>query len=244
MSEWFEVWFNTEEYLEVYQHRNEADAKELVQLILKNVSLDRNASVLDLACGAGRHSILFAKRGFKVTAVDLSDNLLRVAKKSAEKNKVNIDFLKTDLRQFSVCKSFDLIVNLFTSFGYFECDAENLKLFETVNKYLSPSGYFVLDYFNKTFIENNLVKESRDNFNHCTLVQKRHIEKKRVIKDIYINGNGTTAHYKESVRMFSREELISAIENEGMKIRNVFGGFKAEEFDEINSPRIIIIAQK
>ena len=90
MSEWFEVWFNTDEYLDVYQHRNEADANALVQLILKNVNLDRNASVLDLACGAGRHSILFAKRGFKVTAVDLSDNLLRVAKKSAEKNKVSI----------------------------------------------------------------------------------------------------------------------------------------------------------
>ena len=244
MSEWFEVWFNTEEYLEVYQHRNEADAKELVQLILKNVSLDRNASVLDLACGAGRHSILFAKRGFKVTAVDLSDNLLRVAKKSTEKNKVNIDFLKSDLRQFAFCKSFDLIVNLFTSFGYFECDAENLKLFETVNKYLAPSGYFVLDYFNKTFIENNLVKESRDNFRQISLVQKRHIEKNRVIKDIYINRNGTTARYKESVRMFSREELISAIEKAGLKIRNVFGGFKAEEFDEMNSQRIIIIAQK
>lgn len=244
MSEWFEVWFNTDEYLDVYQHRNEADANALVQLILKNVSLDRNASVLDLACGAGRHSILFAKRGFKVTAVDLSDNLLRVAKKSAEKNKVNIDFLKSDLRQFAFCKSFDLIVNLFTSFGYFECDAENLKLFETVNKYLSPSGYFVLDYFNKTFIENNLVKESRDNFKHSSLVQKRHIENKRVIKDIYINRNGTTERYKESVRMFSREELISAIEKAGLQIRNVFGGFKAEEFDEMNSQRIIIIAQK
>jgi 2-polyprenyl-3-methyl-5-hydroxy-6-metoxy-1,4-benzoquinol methylase len=244
MGEWFEDWFNTDEYLEVYQHRNEADARELVQLILKSVNLSKNASVLDLACGAGRHSIFFAKRGYKVTAVDLSDNLLRVAKKSAERNKVSIDFLKADLRHFSTNRNFDLIVNLFTSFGYFESDAENLKLFETVNKYLSPSGYFVLDYFNKTFIENNLVKESRDNFKYCTLVQKRHIEKKRVIKDIYINGNGTTAHYKESVRMFSREELISAIENEGMKIRNVFGGFKAEEFDEINSPRIIIIAQK
>jgi cyclopropane fatty-acyl-phospholipid synthase-like methyltransferase len=244
MGEWFEDWFNTDEYLEVYQHRNEADARELVQLILKSVNLSKNASVLDLACGAGRHSIFFAKRGYKVTAVDLSDNLLRVAKKSAERNKVSIDFLKADLRHFSTNRNFDLIVNLFTSFGYFESDAENLKLFETVDKYLNPAGYFVLDYLNKTFIENNLVKESRDNLKHCSLVQKRHFEKNRVTKDIYINRNGTIAHYKESVRMFSREELISAIGKAGMKIRNIFGGFKSEEFDEMNSQRIIIIAQK
>jgi SAM-dependent methyltransferase len=244
MSEWFEEWFNTDEYLDVYRHRNDADAKELVQLILKFVNLSRSASVLDLACGTGRHAVLFDKRGFKVTAVDLSDNLLRVAKKSAERNKVNIDFLKADLRHFSVSKSFNLIVNLFTSFGYFDSDAENLKLFDTVNKYLSPSGYFVLDYFNKTFIENNLVRESRDNFKHSTLVQKRHIEKKRVIKDIYINRNGTSTHYMESVRMFGREELISAISKAGLQIKNIFGGFKAEAFDEMNSPRIIIIAQK
>lgn len=244
MAEWFEEWFNTDEYLDVYRDRNNAEAKELVELILKFININPKGEVLDLACGAGRHSILFAQKGFKVTSVDLSEKLLSVAKRTAEENNVEIDFIKSDLRNFSTDKTFDLVLNLFTSFGYFEDDKENLRLFDIAFKYLKNSGYFVLDYFNKTYLENNLVKESKDNFEHCTLVQKRHIENNRVIKDIFINRNGKNIHFRESVRMFSKKELISAVEDAGFKVSNIFGGFSAEDFDDMNSQRIIIIAQK
>ncbi len=244
MAEWFEVWFNTAEYLDVYKHRNEAEAKVLVELILRFVNLSSNADVLDLACGAGRHSILLAEKGFNVTAVDLSENLLKVAKKSAEENNVRVKFIKSDIRNFTIDKPFDLVVNLFTSFGYFKEDKENFKLFEIASKYLKPSGYFVLDYFNTTYITRNLVKDSEDHFENCTLVQKRRIENNRVIKDIYVNKNGTKNHYMESVRMYNKNALISAIEMAGLRIKNIFGGFNAEKFDETNSPRIIIVSQK
>ncbi len=244
MAEWFEEWFNTDEYIDVYRDRNNAEAKELVELILKFININPKGEVLDLACGAGRHSILFAQKGFKVTSVDLSEKLLSVAKRTAEENNVEIDFIKSDLRNFSTDKTFDLVLNLFTSFGYFEDDKENLRLFDIAFKYLKNSGYFVLDYFNKTYLENNLVKESKDNFEHCTLVQKRHIENNRVIKDIFINRNGKNIHFRESVRMFSQKELISAVEDAGFKVSNIFGGFSAEDFDDMNSQRIIIIAQK
>ena len=244
MAEWFEEWFDTDEYLDVYRHRNDAEAKELVKLILRSVDVPNKAEVLDLACGTGRHSIIFAQKGFNVTAVDLSDKLLCVAKKSAEVNKVKIDFIKSDIRNFSVDKKFSLIINLFTSFGYFNDDEENFLLFEISFKYLKEAGYFVLDYFNKTYLEQNLVDESKDKFEHCTLIQKRHIENNRVIKDIYINGNGKEKHYMESVRMYGRDELVLRIEKAGLKIKNIYGGFEGEDFDEANSQRIIIIAQK
>lgn len=244
MSEWFEEWFNTDEYLDVYRHRNDVEAKKLVQLILKFVEIQPEAEVLDLACGTGRHSIIFAQKGFNVTAVDLSDKLLCVAKKSAEENKVKIDFIKSDIRNFSVDKKFNVIINLFTSFGYFNDDKENFMLFDIASKYLKKSGYFILDYFNKTYLEQNLVDESKDKFEHCTLIQKRHFENNRVVKDIYINGNGKEKHYVESVRMYSRNELVSGIEKAGLKVKNIFGGFEGEDFDEANSQRIIIIVQK
>ena len=100
MTEWFEEWFNTEDYLNVYQHRNDEDAERLVNLILANTILDHNAEVIDLACGNGRHSIHFAECGYNVKAVDLSENLLCVARKSAESlglkiKFVNCFFLKT-----------------------------------------------------------------------------------------------------------------------------------------------------
>ena len=171
MSDWFEDWFNTKEYLEVYRHRNESEAKELVSIILNSIQIPENGSVLDLACGAGRHSIYFAQKGYDVTAVDLSQNLLLVAKEAALENKVNIEFIQSDIRYFSSGKKFDLIVNLFTSFGYFETDSENFMLFEIVKKYLNNSGYFVLDYLNKTYVQNNLVKESTDMLGKGKIIQ-------------------------------------------------------------------------
>ena len=81
--EWFEHWFNSKEYLNVYKHRDDKDAEELVNLVLNNISLSNDSQLLDLAAGSGRHDILFAKRGFNVTAVDLSENLLSLAEENA-----------------------------------------------------------------------------------------------------------------------------------------------------------------
>ncbi|MGA7837307.1 MAG: class I SAM-dependent methyltransferase [Ignavibacteriaceae bacterium] len=244
MKEWFEDWFNTEEYLNVYRHRNEAEAKQLVDLLLKFISIPQEGNVLDLACGAGRHALLFAQKGYQVTAVDLSDKLLQVAKKTAEENKINIDFIKSDIRYFSTDKKFDLILNLFTSFGYFENDEENFKLFDIAYSQLEKDGYFVLDYFNSNFVKENLVEESVDELNNLKLIQKRHIENKRVIKDIIIRKNGSEQSFCESVRMYNKNELVSAIENAGLKIKHILGGFEGEDFDEEKSQRIIIISKK
>ncbi|MCU0333149.1 MAG: methyltransferase domain-containing protein, partial [Ignavibacteriaceae bacterium] len=80
---WYKDWFNSENYLRVYSHRNQEEAERLVDLIAKILNLPANSSVLDMACGAGRHAVTFAKMGYKVTAVDLSNLLISEAKKNA-----------------------------------------------------------------------------------------------------------------------------------------------------------------
>ena len=77
---WYQDWFNSEDYLKVYRHRDSAEAKMLVNLILKNTSLSENSDILDMACGAGRHAFAFALKGFNVTAVDFSERLISEAK--------------------------------------------------------------------------------------------------------------------------------------------------------------------
>ena len=124
-SEWYKDWFNTDEYLLVYKHRDRSEAEILKNLVLKNVEREKVKLVLDMACGSGRHAISFAQAGFDVTAIDLSENLLNVAKSNAEKEKVNVDFILSDIRKFNPEKKFDLVLNLFTSLGYFEKDEEN-----------------------------------------------------------------------------------------------------------------------
>ncbi len=244
MAEWFEEWFNTEEYLNVYRHRNDEDAERLVDLILSNIELVEGADIIDLACGSGRHSILFAERGFNVTAVDLSENLLNVARVAAGSLGLDINFVNADLRNFCITSKFNLAVNLFTSFGYFESDAENFSLFTNARDLLNPGGYFVIDYFNADFVRKNLVSHSEDTFDGKRIIQDRKIVGDRVVKNITIANNGTRKNFKESVRMYSYSELISEIGKSGLKIYEIFGDFDGSKFDLNSSPRIIIISGK
>jgi SAM-dependent methyltransferase len=244
MTEWFEEWFNSKEYLDVYQHRNETDARKLFDLIIANIQIPINGKVMDLACGPGRHSILFAHKGFKVTGVDLSDNLLKVAGLAARKEKLDIKFVEADLRHIELEDKFDLVVNLFTSFGFFDNDEDNFSIFKTASKLLLPGGYFVFDFLNSSFIENNLVRESSEVKPHEKIIQKRRIEGDRVIKDIIIHHNGTVKTFYESVKLYRKEELDRAIRDNGLAIKKTFGDFSGSDFIEAASPRIIIIAQK
>ena len=208
MTEWFKEWFNTDEYLYVYRHRNDVEAEKLVNLILMNTKIKENAEVIDLACGTGRHSILFAEKGFNVTAVDLSENLLNVARTSAGNLGLKINFLNSDLRKFCINSKFDLALNLFTSFGYFETDYENFSLFSGAFNLLKDNGYFVIDYFNSNYVKKNIISHSEDSFNGKRIIQDRKIIENRVIKDIVVAKNGSRKNYtgnQTSSMMLSRE---------------------------------------
>lgn len=244
MTEWFEEWFSTEEYLNIYRHRNDADAERLVNLILANVNLDQRADVIDLACGYGRHSILFADKGFNVTAVDLSEKLLRMASQAAESQDLRISFVNGDLRKFCITSKFDLAVNLFTSFGYFETDDENFSLFSIAYGLLNEGGYFVIDYFNADYLRYNLIPHSEAILSEEKIIQERRIVGNRVVKDIIIKKNGIRKNFRESVRMYTVSELRDRLERSGFRVVNMYGDFDGSEFDLNSSPRIIIISRK
>jgi len=242
--EWFKDWFNTQEYLNVYQHRNESDAEEHVKLILENVEISSGAKILDMACGAGRHAIIFARKIFNVTAVDLSENLISIAERSAQNENLKINFVQSDIRNFESSNKFNLVINLFTSFGYFETDEENFSVLKKAYDLLVDDGYFVLDFFNSEFLQNNLVEFSEENLDEAEIHQFRKIKDKRVTKKIVITKNGNISQFEESVRMFTKDELTDAIQNIGFDIYKTFGDFFGNEFDNLNSPRLIMICKK
>ncbi len=241
---WYEEWFNTKEYLEVYKNRDEAEADTLASLILSETNPVNAANILDMAAGAGRHAIIFAKRGFNVTAVDLSENLLNIAKENAVENNVKINFILSDIRNFDSTVKFDLVLNLFTSFGYFDFDEENFELFEKAYSLLKNGGFFVLDYLNRNYLESNLVSNSHEKISGTEIIQHRSIKGNRVVKDIIIRKNGQVKEYFESVRMFSFRELQVALKNTGFKIESTFGDLDGKQFVLESSPRVIIIARK
>lgn len=241
---WYKDWFNSEHYLRVYSHRDQSEAERLVELISKNLNLNANPSVLDMACGAGRHAVAFAKLGFKVTAIDLSQRLISEAKLSAEQAATEIDFVLSDILEYESNKRFDLVINLFTSIGYFENDEENYAVIEKAYNHLKPDGYFVIDYFNKDFLMKNLVPTTVFSENGLKITQNRSIEGTRVIKKIIIENNDHNEQFYESVRLFSYEEILFSIKKAGFTIFKQYGDYFGNDYVSETSPRLIIFVVK
>jgi len=241
---WYKEWFNSEYYLKVYSHRNQTEAERLVELIAKFWNLKANSSVLDMACGAGRHALIFAKFGYKVTAVDLSQRLISEAKKNAEQESIEIEFVISDILDFEFSKKFDLAVNLFTSIGYFEKDNENFAVIKKANDLLNYGGYFVLDYFNKDFLLKNLVPTTIFSENGLKITQNRSIEGARVVKKITIDNSGSSEEFYESVRVYSYDEISKYVEDAGFNIVKQYGDYFGNNYEVESSPRLIIFAVK
>jgi SAM-dependent methyltransferase len=240
MKDWFKDWFNSEEYLNVYEHRDNDDAQKLLDLIIRETNLARNSSVLDAACGAGRHSMNLMLRGFKTTGFDLSKLLLKKAKCDAALQNIEIDLFCADIRNIYLRKKFDLIINLFTSFGYFDNDSENFCFVKTAFDLLNEKCYYVLDYLNANYVINNLVPETIRESGDKKIVERRRIEEGRVVKEITVYNGIKKNSYLESVRLFSKEKIIREIEKIGFNVDKLFGDYSGSVFNENESPRLIL----
>lgn len=157
MTEWYEKSFG-EDYLVVYKHRDFGGARKEVERMISWLGLPPGSKVLDLCCGMGRHSLALAEAGYEVTGVDLSEVLLREAR--SQKGAEQVTWLRSDMRDLPLTGGFDAVVNLFTSFGYFEEDEEQVKVLREIYRMLKPGGKFVIDYLNPAYVIRHLVPHS------------------------------------------------------------------------------------
>ncbi|MBU0473029.1 MAG: class I SAM-dependent methyltransferase [Bacteroidetes bacterium] len=244
MKEWYKDWFDSDFYLKVYSHRDKSDAEKLLKLILNNISLPPNANILDAACGNGRHSNNFSQLGYNVVGFDLSKSLLKVAQKNKLINNSKINYLCSDIRLIPLKTSFDLILNLFTSFGYFESDEDNFSLVKFASTHLSENGYFILDYLNPNYVINNLVKSSQKNINNMKIIENRKIINNRVEKEIVISDSKNKHRFLESVRLYSLNEILSVFTKYGFNIVETFGDYSENIYNKDESERMIIIFKR
>lgn len=126
---WFKNWFNTHYYHLLYQHRDDVEAQAFVARLLSNLALKPQADILDLACGKGRHARFMAQQGYHVVGIDLSEASIAEAQQWANEQ---LQFYVQDMREVFRTDSFDLVCNLFTSFGYFEQNGDNLRTLQAV----------------------------------------------------------------------------------------------------------------
>jgi len=253
-SEWFIDWFSSQDYLDLYKHRDDNDAKKIVSLITKHIKLEKDAKVLDLPCGNGRHSLLFAKNGFDVTGIDLSDFLICQAKKKLAKEysayKSKLHFENGDMRNFSGKlrhkNKFSLAVNLFTSFGYFEKHSENEKVIRSISNSLQSNGWFVFDFLNREYLRRNLVSFDKKKVNGKLILQHRYIKGNFIYKKIFLIGKSLADvnEFTERVYLYSLKQMEKMFERSSLKIKNIFGDYAGSKFNIKASPRLIIFARK
>lgn len=241
---WFNDWFNSKFYLKVYSHRDETEAERLVNLIIRELELNSGTKVLDMACGSGRHAVIFAKRGYEVIAVDLSKLLISEAEKNADENNVKIKFVLSDILKFQTESRYKIVLNLFTSFGYFDSDEENFQVIKKAYDLVEDDGYFVLDYFNKNYLLKNLIPITVFSENGYRITQNRTIRENRVRKNITIENKDSVVEFYESVRVYSYEEISEFISKVGFKIDYKYGDYDGNHFNLDSSPRLIFFARK
>jgi SAM-dependent methyltransferase len=242
MKAWYETHFQ-EEYLTIYKQRDEQVEQELETLLPYLPDL-RGKKVLDLCCGYGRHSRYLAGLGARVTGVDLSAPLL----KEAISQSVNepIQYMRCDMREIPIQNEMDLVLNLFTSFGYFDSNKENEAVLKKVYQALKPGGIFLFDYLNPSFVKQHLVPFSRETVGGKEITQYRTIEKGKVNKTIFVTDleSATKKQFEEKVKLYSMQHLKKMMERNGLDIVHTFGDYNASPFHNRDAPRTIFICRK
>lgn len=242
-KQWFKDWFNSPYYHLLYNNRDNREAASFIDKLLEYLQPSPGATMLDVACGRGRHSRYLADKGYFVTGIDLSINSINHAKKLENDH---LSFFQHDMRLPFRVNYFDTAFNFFTSFGYFESQRENDNALRTIRNALKPGGRLVLDYLNSTYVAEHLVpSEVTEKENVVFDIQREvvdgHFHKQVNILDRTLLRRAT---FTESVCAYTLADFAEMFARQGLEITEVFGDYHFNAYNAHLSPRLIIIATK
>jgi SAM-dependent methyltransferase len=234
---WYASWFDTPYYHILYKDRNYREAQIFMDNLTHYLNLPEKAKVLDLACGKGRHSIYLNQLGFDVIGADLSENSIAEANKNANDS---LHFVVHDKRE-PFEQKFDAIFNLFTSFGYFENVADNIKTLSAIKQSLSEYGFAVIDFMNAHQVIENLIPEETKEVDGIVFHIKRFVIDGFIIKEIDFETEGKKFHFTENVRAYTLEDFQSMMNETGIYLLDTFGDYKLKKYHKNTSERLIMI---
>lgn len=238
---WFKDWFNSPFYHILYKDRDEDEAGVFIENLMEFLKLKDSASVIDLPCGKGRHAIKINQLGYEVLGLDLSPESIEEARKSANEK---LRFDVHDMRCIYPITDVDLVLNLFTSFGYFHNTADNLKTLNSIRKMLKYRGILVIDFLNATKVLKHLVDKEVKTVDDVTFNIKRDYHEGFIYKNISFEHMNKPYSFTEKVQALELRDFEFLLGNAGFEIRNIFGNYQLKPFRKDESERLIIVAQK
>lgn len=238
--EWFSTWFNSPYYHLLYDQRDDEEAEAFIRELCSRLALNAGASVLDLACGAGRHSRVLHDLGYTVWGADLSPNSISEASKHAGEG---LSFFVHDMRD-PLPQVYDAIFNLFTSFGYFDTVAANAQVLRSVYNALVPGGILVIDFMNAERVVRELKPRQEIRKGDVVFHIKREVVNGRIVKTIAFEACGQSFFFQEKVQALVLVDFQTLLQDAGFSISNLYGNYNLDSFDPLTSDRLILICQK
>ncbi len=234
---WYASWFDTPYYHVLYKDRNHTEASDFMDNLTNYLSLEKGEKILDLACGKGRHSIYLNRLGYDVTGVDLSENSIQYA------SQFENDTLK--FRVHDMCRpyseKFSAVFNLFTSFGYFDKEEDNLSTIKAIKSDLNDRGFGVIDFMNVEYVITNLVPEESKEVNGIVFYIKRYVEDGYIFKEIRFKDKNEDFFFTERVKAITLADFQGYFEEADVNLLDIYGDYQLQKFDQKTSPRLILI---
>lgn len=239
-------------YLDVYPHRDDAEAERHADSIVRLLGLRAGQRILDVACGAGRYARAFARRGLRVTGIDLSPSLLEEARDQSGGLPGAPMYVRWDMRQLPFVGQFEGAVSLFTSFGYTERREDDLALMQGVHRSLVRGGSFLLDFLNEAGVRAGLEPSSASDRSRYHLTIERRVDEDaaggpRVHKRVVVRGRRAglvTSTFEESVRLYTREDVDGLLADAGLVPQGEpLGDLDGRPFSP-DAPRLIRVARR
>ena len=238
---WFAHWFDSPYYHSLYKNRDEREAKIFIDNLIDYLQIPKGSKLIDIACGKGRHAKYFNQKGMDVVGVDLSLNSIKTAKKDENKN---LQFSLHDMRENYQEDTFDVVTNLFTSFGYFENNKDEQKAINAMASNLKKEGLLIIDFMNAKKVIANLVLNEQKRIDGIQFDIIRQVKDGYILKDICITDGKEQQQFQEKVKAITLADYSGFIDNAELKIIDIFGNYKLDNFDEKISDRLILICKK
>ncbi len=216
-----------------------------VEKIIQLLDIKPDSVILDLCCGPGRHSLEFAKRGHQVTGIDSTQKYLTEARENTQNQGLKIDFVHSDMRDYCNPDHFDIVLNLFTSFGYFKDQSDDKKVLKNIYKSLKEKGKVIIELFGKEILAHHF--RERDWYEEQGIL---FLEERKLSDDWGWLTNRwikVTENKKEEFiithRLYSGIELSTLLKNLGFKEVKIYGSIEGIPYNQ-NAKRLVVVGVK
>ncbi|QMU31686.1 class I SAM-dependent methyltransferase [Adhaeribacter radiodurans] len=240
-EEWFSTWLNSPYYDLLYKNNDVLEAQTFITNLIGHLQTKLTYRLLEMGCGKGQHALFLNKKGFNVTGLDISEQNIAFAQQFENEK---LHFYQHDMRDIFRTAYYDLILNLFTNFGHFNSETENVVALRSTVAAIKPGGKLVLDFMNTNYAIRHLVHTEEKETEGVHFNISRKVEKGYIVKTISIKDADQSHTFHEKVRALTYDHFMEYFRMTSLRMVNVFGSYSLEPYHPETSERMIFILKK